>query len=107
MVIDAPPACPTTQLDNNPLHMGTTYSCGATGKVVHASGYTGKIYALPVLSQPGNVPACKYKFTLTVPAEGYVRVLVINSYALTLGPWITNPLLCGTFTYDVTVQASF
>jgi len=100
-------ACPSTQLDGNPLHIGTTYSCGVTGKTVGASGYAGKVYANPVLSQPGNVVACKYRFVFTVPAEGFTRQITINSYALTLGPWAATPLLCGTFTYDVTVQASF
>ena len=100
-------ACPPTQLDNNPLNIGTTYSCGVTGKVVNASGNAGKIYALPVLSQPGNIVACNYKFTL----DGAGRRLHPGDHHRQLRPhpgsWVTNPLLCGTFTYDVTVQASF
>jgi hypothetical protein len=47
------------------------------------------------------------RFNLSVPAEGYSRTITIGSYVLLLGPWFTNPLLCGTFTYDVTVRASF
>jgi hypothetical protein len=50
--------------------------------------------------------ACSYKFQFQIIAEGYTRNITNASYALTLGPWLTNPLLCGTFTYDVRVAPS-
>ena len=100
LLLTAPPACPTTQLDNNPLHVGTTYSCGVTGKVVGASGSNGKIWANPVGA------ATHYKFKLEVASEGHIRNIVSTNYVLTLGPWSVNPLLCGTFTYDVNVAVS-
>ena len=100
MLLTVPPACPTTQLDNNPLHIGTTYSCGVSGKVVNASGSTGKLWANPA---PG---ATHYKFQFEILAEGYLRNITTTSYTLVLGPWLTNPLLCGTFTYDVRVGVS-
>ena len=100
MLLSAPPACPTTQLDNNPLHAATTLSCGVSGKVVGASGYAGKIWADPALG------ATHYRFRFEVASEGYVRVISVASTVLTLGPWAATPLLCGTFTYDVTVAVS-
>lgn len=103
MVLSAPPACPTTQLDNNPLHAGTTLSCGATGKVVAASGYAGKLY--PNIVAGAN----KYQYEFVQAGEGYIRTIATatGSYALTLANWATNPLLCGTYTYDVRVRVSF
>lgn len=103
MVLSAPPACPTTQLDNNPLHAGTTLSCGVTGKVVGASGNTGKLF--PNIVAGAN----KYQYEFVQAGEGYTRTIATatGSYALTLANWITNPLLCGTYTYDVRVRVSF
>lgn len=100
-VLSTPIACPTTQLDNNPLHIGTTYSCGVTGKVVGASGNAGKIWAEPLAG------ANRYRFEFSYPAESYTRTITLNTYVLQLNAWQTNPLLCGTVEYDVRVQASF
>lgn len=103
MVLSAPPACPTTQLDNNVLNAATTYSCGATGKVVGASGYAGKLY--PNIVAGAN----KYQYEFVQVGEAYARTIATatGSYALTLANWATNPLLCGTYTYDVRVRVSF
>ncbi len=103
MVLSTPIACPTTQLDNNPLHVGTTLSCGATGKMVGASGNSGKLW-------PNLVPgANKYQYEFAFLSENYLRTISppTGQYALMLGNWVTNPLLCGTFEYDVRVRASF
>lgn len=99
-LLSAPPACPTTQLDNNPLHAGTTLSCGATGKVVGASGNAGKLWALPVAG------ATHYKFRFELAAEGFLRTIASSAYHLMLGAWVTGPLLCGSYTYDVSVAVS-
>ena len=95
--------CPTTQLDTYPLHMGTTLSCGATGKMVGASGNSGKLWSTEV---PG---ANKYQYEFAFLSENYLRTISppTGQYALMLGNWVTNPLLCGTFEYDVRVRASF
>lgn len=102
-VLSAPPACPTTKLDDNPLHAATTLSCGVTGKVVGASGNAGKLF--PNIVAGAN----KYQYEFTYAAEGYSRTIATpnGQYALTLANWVTNPLLCGTFTYDVRVRVSF
>ncbi|QQR85984.1 MAG: lamin tail domain-containing protein [Flavobacteriales bacterium] len=100
-VLSTPIACPTAQLDNNPLHIGTTYSCGVTGKVVGASGNAGKIWAEPLAG------ANRYRFEFSYPAESYTRTITLNTYVLPLNAWQTNPLLCGTVEYNVRVQASF
>jgi hypothetical protein len=102
-VLSAPPACPTTKLDDNPLHAGTTLSCGVTGKVVGASGNTGKLF--PNIVAGAN----KYQYEFVQVGESYVRTIATpnGQYALTLANWVTNPLLCGTFTYDVRVRVSF
>ena len=100
-VLSTPIACPTAQLDNNPLHIGTTYSCGVTGKVVGASGNAGKIWAEPLAG------ANRYRFEFSYPAESYTRTITLNTYVLQLNAWQTNPLLCGTVEYNVRVQASF
>ncbi|MBK6777534.1 MAG: hypothetical protein IPG74_17400 [Flavobacteriales bacterium] len=62
-VLSVPIACPTAELDNNPLHIGTTYSCGVTGKAVGASGNAGKLWAEPLLG------ANRYRFEFSYPAE--------------------------------------
>ena len=98
-----PITCPTTQLDNNPLHAATTLSCGVTGKMVNVGGNAGKLF-------PNIVPgANKYQYEFSLISESYLRTIATptGSYALTLANWITNPLICGTFTYDVRVRASF
>lgn len=102
-VLSAPPACPTTKLDDNPLHAATTLSCGVTGKVVGASGYPGKLF--PNIVAGAN----KYQYEFVQAGEGYIRTIATatGSYALTLANWSTNPLLCGTYTYDVRVRVSF
>ncbi|MBK7555943.1 MAG: lamin tail domain-containing protein [Flavobacteriales bacterium] len=100
-VLSVPIACPTAELDNNPLHIGTTYSCGVTGKAVGASGNAGKLWAEPLLG------ANRYRFEFSYPAESYTRTIVVNTYVLQLNAWLTNPLICGTVEYNVRVQASF
>ena len=96
-------ACPTTQLDNIPQHIGTTYSCGATGVDLDGSD---KIWALPAVKQPGNVPAHRYRFQFELLGEGYLKTIQQTSYAHTLVTWPVNPLEYGK-TYTVRVQASF
>jgi hypothetical protein len=105
--VDVPPAtCATTQLVATP---GSTFSCGATGKVVGGSGATGRIYATPAtrIVNGQTQSANRYQFQLAVPAEGYTRNIQTSTTTLVLGAWGTNPLLCGTYTYDVRVRASF
>jgi hypothetical protein len=97
MLLSAPSACPTTQLVPTP---GSTFSCGATGKMVGASGAAGKLWATPVGS------ATHYRFRLEVPSEAYLRQVTVSGYVLTLGAWTSNPLLCGSYTYDVSVAIS-
>ena len=96
-------ACTITQLNN--YNASPNYSCGASGKIVGASGNTGKIFANVVTS--GGNPATHYRFQFSVAGEGYLRNVVSTNAACVLGVWATNPLLCGTYTYDVRVQASF
>ncbi|MCC7501472.1 MAG: T9SS type A sorting domain-containing protein, partial [Flavobacteriales bacterium] len=105
--IDAAAAnCPSTKLITTP---GTTFSCGATGKVVNASGAAGRIYAQPATRPVGGVnqAANAYLFELTNTTNGYTRLIGATSYVLVLGKWATTPLLCGTHTYNVRVRASF
>ncbi|MBP6575080.1 MAG: lamin tail domain-containing protein, partial [Flavobacteriales bacterium] len=73
-VLSVPIACPAAELDNNPLHIGTTYSCGVTGKAVGASGNAGKLWAEPLLG------ANRYRFEFSYPAESYTRTIVVNTY---------------------------
>ena len=96
-------SCTLTQLNND--ISSPNYSCGVSGKVVGASGNTGKIFATVVTS--GGNPATHYRFNFAVPGEGYSRNLVSTNAACLLGIWQTAPLLCGTYTYEVRVQASF
>jgi len=98
-----PTACTVTQL--NQYIASPNYSCGAVGKVVGAGGNTGKIFANVVTS--GSIPATHYRFEFSVTGEGYLRNVVSTNAVCVLGVWQTNPLLCGTYTYDVRVQASF
>ncbi len=98
-----PNACTITQL--NSTISSPSYSCGATGKVVGAGGNTGKIFANVVTS--GGNPATHYRFEFSVTGEGYLRNVVSTTAVCQLGIWATNPMLCGTYTYDVRVQASF
>ena len=98
-----PTACTVTQL--NQYVASPNYSCGVTGKSVGASGNAGKIFANVVTS--GGVYATQYRFEFAVPGEGFLRNVVSNTAVCVLGAWQTNPLLCGTYTYDVRVQASF
>ncbi len=98
-----PTACTPTQL--NSTVSSPNYSCGVSGKVVGASGNTGKIFA-DVVTSGGN-PATHYRFQFSVPGEGYLRNVVSTNAACLLGVWQTSPLLCGTYTYEVRVQASF
>lgn len=97
-VLGTPLSCPTTKLDDNPLHIGTTYSCGVTGLVVSPST---KLWAFPVAG------ANKYQFEFAYPAEGYTRHIASSNYVVTVGPWVTSPLICGTLDYQVRVRASF
>ncbi len=98
-----PNACTLTKLNDTPGD--PNLSCGVTGKQVGASGQAGKIYAKVVYS--GGNPATNYRFEFAEPGEGYLRTVTTTSAALLLSPWVTNPLLCGTYIYDVRVQASF
>ncbi len=98
-----PAACTVTQLNN--FIASPNYSCGVAGKSVGASGNAGKIFANVVTS--GGVYATHYRFEFAVPGEGYLRNVVSTTAVCQLGVWQTNPLLCGTYTYEVRVQASF
>ncbi|MEO8068718.1 MAG: GEVED domain-containing protein [Flavobacteriales bacterium] len=102
-VLCTPQTCPTTKLDDNPLHAGTTLSCNVTGKVVGASGNAGKLF--PNIVSGAN----KYQYEFVLLSEGYTRTIATptGSYALTLANWATSPLICGTFIYDVRVRVSF
>jgi Secretion system C-terminal sorting domain len=98
-----PTSCTLTKL--NDIVGDPNLSCGVVGKMVGASGQPGKIFAKVVYQ--GATPANRYKFEFAVPGEGYLRNIVSNSAGLLLGVWSTNPLLCGAYTYDVRVAASF
>ncbi|MBK8612300.1 MAG: T9SS type A sorting domain-containing protein [Flavobacteriales bacterium] len=99
-------ACPLTNLVTLP---GTEYSCGATGKVVGAAGAPGRIYAKQASRIVGGVSqqANRYWFDLTETNSGYTRSISVTTRTLVLGQWYTAPLLCGTYTYNVRVRASF
>ena len=101
-----PSSCITTQLIGTP---GPTMSCGATGKVVKASGHAGRIYAQPAVRVVNgmNLPANSYLFEIVEPISGYMRTIATNTYTLVLGQWYTAPLLCGTHNYSVRVRVSF
>ncbi|MEO8067510.1 MAG: T9SS type A sorting domain-containing protein [Flavobacteriales bacterium] len=103
MVLSVPNTCPTTKLDDNPLHAGTTLSCGVSGKVVGGSGNGSKLF--PNIVAGAN----KYQYEFSYPAESYLRTIATptGSYALVLTNWATSPLICGTVTYDVRVRVSF
>ncbi|MCC7501391.1 MAG: T9SS type A sorting domain-containing protein [Flavobacteriales bacterium] len=98
--------CPLTQLMSAP---GNTFSCGATNKVVGATNYTGRLFAQPTSRSVNgtNQPANAYFFELIQPYLGYQRNVVSSSYSLQLGSWASNPLLSGTWTYNVRVKVSF
>ncbi len=96
MKLDPLGNCTTTQLVDNT--QSNQHSCGVTGKVVNNID---KIYANVVAG------ANKYQFRFENTAEGYARSIASTTNALTLNKWTTAPLLCGTFTYDVTVRVSF
>ncbi|MEO8066391.1 MAG: T9SS type A sorting domain-containing protein [Flavobacteriales bacterium] len=98
MMIDVLNQCPTTSLVSTP---GAQYSCGATGKVVGASGNTGKIFCTAVAG------VNKYQWRFKNTAQNYTRTIASATATLPLNAWATNPLLCGTFTYEVSVRVSF
>jgi Pregnancy-associated plasma protein-A/Secretion system C-terminal sorting domain len=87
--------CATSQLRTAP---GSTLSCGATGKVVGATGNNGKIWANNVTG------ANRYQFEFT--AIGYKRSITSTTSQLVLSRWYSLPLLCGTNTYNVRVRIS-
>ncbi|MFZ1687114.1 MAG: T9SS type A sorting domain-containing protein, partial [Flavobacteriales bacterium] len=98
LTVGNPTSSCITQLDPT---AGTTFSCGATGKVVGASGNSGKIHASSVSG------ANKYQFEFVLPGTAYVRTIASATTMLTLNPWATSPLVCGNRTYNVRVRASF
>lgn len=93
MVVSTPPACPLTQLIDNPN--SANYSCGVTRQFNAGQ----KVYCYPVAG------ADRYRWRFEQDGGGFVRVITSTNPGLVLG-WITNPLVPGT-TYNVTVQASF
>ena len=99
MMIDVLTQCPTTQLVDN--INSVQHSCGASGKVVGATGNTGKLYCNVISG------ANKYQWRFENAANSYVRQIATGTSVLPLNKWSTSPLLCGTHTYDVTVRASF
>ena len=98
-----PTSCTLTKLNDD--SNSPNFSCGATGKVVGASGNAGKLFAKVVYS--GGNPATNYRFEFVNAGAGYTRQISVASAGLLLGNWATNPLLCGTNVYDVRVAASF
>ena len=98
-----PTACTLTKLNDTPGD--PNLSCNVSGKVVGASGNAGKVFAKVVYQ--GATPANRYKFQFALPNEGYLRNIVSTGAGLQLGIWQTAPLLCGTYTYEVRVAASF
>jgi hypothetical protein len=97
--------CPAAQLVSTP---GTQFSCGAT-KQVGVSGPDGRIVSTQVNKVVNGqwVQANQYWFEITEPVSGYSRTIVTTTRTLTLAKWSSNPLLCGTFNYQVRVRGSF
>jgi hypothetical protein len=98
-----PTSCTLTKLNDDST--SPNYSCGVTGKVVGASGNAGKLFA-KVVTSGSNLPT-HYRFEFVQAAQGYARVITQTGAGLLLRNWSTNPLLCGTWVYDVRVAASF
>jgi len=96
-IVGTPVSCPTTTLYDLPYEPAK-FSCGVTGKV---TGGSDKLWLIPI---PG---ATTYKWRFEYPMEGFARNINTTNAALVLGTWYTTPLLCGTYTYDVKVSASF
>ena len=93
MLLSAPPACPSTQLNNT---VGSpNYSCGVT-RTFNGSD---KVVCFPVTG------ANLYQFEFVQAGNGYVRTITSTTPTRKLG-WSTVQPLCGTFVYDVRVRAS-
>ena len=103
--IDTQPSnCPSTQLVSS---AGSTFSCGATGKVVKATGTTGRIYAVNATRTVNGATQAANSYLFELTSGSYTRVINSTTSTLVLGQWYSNPLLCGTHTYNVRVRASF
>lgn len=88
---------------------GPTLSCGAVGKRVLGPGHAGRLYAKPAVRMMDGQkqPATMYGFELVNTTTRYTRYAWSNTYCLVLGGWSSDPLLCGTHTYEVRVNVSF
>ncbi|QQR87272.1 MAG: T9SS type A sorting domain-containing protein [Flavobacteriales bacterium] len=95
IMIDLVGTCPTTTLVNAPND--PKHSCGAS-KTVSASS---KLYANAVAG------ANKFQWRFENTANSYVRTIATTGEVVTIGNWATNPLLCGTHVYQVSLRASF
>jgi hypothetical protein len=98
--------CITTQLDDTP---GPRFSCGATGKRVKVPGAASRLYAKPAVRTINGVAqqANYYAWEFSEVGSGYQRLMWSTGSGLYLGQWYTDPLLCGTHTYDVRMKVSF
>ncbi|MBK9195542.1 MAG: hypothetical protein IPO17_11260 [Flavobacteriales bacterium] len=95
IMVDLAGNCPTTSLVNAPND--PKHSCGGSRTV---SAYS-KLYAYAVPA------ANKFQWRFENTANSYVRTIATSGEVLTLNQWATSPLLCGTYTYDVSLHASF
>lgn len=87
-------ACPTTQLVDQPG--SPNFSCGSQ----KSFGGSNKVVAFAVAG------ANKYQFEFAEPGLNYLRRITSTNNARLLN-WGTLQPLCGTFTYQVRVRASF
>ena len=95
IMIDLVGTCPTTTLVNAPND--PKHSCGASKTV----GASTKLYSYAVAG------ANKFQWRFENTDNGYVRTIATTGEVVTLSNWATNPLLCGTHVYQVSLRASF
>ncbi|MCB0790789.1 MAG: lamin tail domain-containing protein [Flavobacteriales bacterium] len=91
-MIDAPIACPTTKLIDDPGN--SNYSCD----VARTFGGSDKVYCYP------RSGANKYQFSFRIFAEGFMRNIASNTPSVTLN-WVAYPLEDGK-SYDVLARIS-
>ncbi len=102
-ILTTQPSCLTTKLVDNPLN--PNYSCGVT----KVAGGSDKLTAWSI--SPTPCANKKYQFEIRLDGEGYLRYVYpaatpVGNSTIILGKWVTNPLLCGTYTYEVRVHVS-
>ncbi|MEZ4758143.1 MAG: proprotein convertase P-domain-containing protein, partial [Flavobacteriales bacterium] len=93
MVVSTLPACPTTQLIDDPNN--ANFSCGVT----RAFGGSDKVVAYPVAG------ANLYRFRFEQIGDAFARNITSPTSSRLLN-WVTSPLVPGA-DYNVFVQASF